>query len=99
MVLLEAMAMRCPVVATDIGGVNEIVVHESSGLLVRSHDPEAMAAAIARLLASSAERKRMGKAGRAHVEQHFSAEGMLNDYSRLYLELARGRVAREAPKD
>lgn len=93
MVLLEAMAMRCPVVATDIGGVREIVVHGETGLLVALDDPDALADAVLRLLAADAERTLMGQAGRRRVEQCFSSEGMLNAYARLYRELARGGVA------
>jgi glycosyltransferase involved in cell wall biosynthesis len=88
MVLLEAMAMRCPVVATDIGGVREIVVSGETGLLVAPDDPAALAQALLRLIASPDERSRMGAAGRKRVERHFGADGMLDAYSRLYRELA-----------
>lgn len=91
MVLLEAMAMRCPVVATDIGGVREIVVNEDTGLLVAPDDSEALARAVLRLLAANAERERMGEAGRRRVEQRFSAEKMLAAYARLYRNLAHAR--------
>ena len=91
MVLLEAMAMRCPVVATDIGGVREIVINEETGLLVAPGDPEALADAVLRLLAADAERERMGAAGRQRVEQHFGVEDMLAAYARLYRNLAPAR--------
>lgn len=87
MVLLEAMAMRCPVVATDIGGVREIVINEETGLLVAPGDPEALAEAVLRLLVTDATRERMAAAGRRRVEQHFSAENMLAAYTRLYRNL------------
>lgn len=88
MVLLEAMAMRRPVVAADIGGVREIVVSEETGLLVPPGDPDAMARALLRLLADEGERARMGAAGRLRVEQRFSAPQMLAAYARLYRDLA-----------
>jgi glycosyltransferase involved in cell wall biosynthesis len=88
MVLLEAMAMRCPVVAGDIGGVREIVVNEETGLLVAPNEPHALAAAIVRLLSSPGERARMGQAGRRRIEQRFTCEEMLQAYSLLYRQLA-----------
>jgi glycosyltransferase involved in cell wall biosynthesis len=87
MVLLEAMAMRCPVVATDIGGVREIVVAGETGYLVALDDPDAMAQAVLRLLAAPDQRERMGAAGRQRVERHFGAEAMLAAYADLYRKL------------
>ena len=91
MVLLEAMAMERPVVATDIGGVREIVVNAETGLLVKPEDPEALAEAVLRLLDANAERGKMGAAGRRRVEQHFGADGMLAAYARLYRDLVHTR--------
>lgn len=91
MVLLEAMAMRRPVVATDIGGVREIVVDGETGLLVPCADSGAMAAAIGRLVTNDGDRQRMGEAGRRRVEQVFGAPDMLAGYARLYRRLAVGR--------
>ena len=83
---LEAMACECPVVATRVGGIPEAVADGETGTLVpfdqkeppdfEPRDPERfaqdLAAAIDRLLADPASRQRMGKAGRARVEKHFS---------------------------
>jgi glycosyltransferase involved in cell wall biosynthesis len=91
MVLLEAMAMRRPVVATDIGGVREIVINEETGLLVALDDPEALANAVLHLLGDDAKRERFGEAGRRRVKERFSAEGMLDAYGRLYRNLAPAR--------
>jgi glycosyltransferase involved in cell wall biosynthesis len=91
MVLLEAMAMRCPIVATDIGGVREIVINEETGLLVALDDPEALANAVLHLLGDDAKRERFGEAGRRRVKERFSAEGMLDAYGRLYRNLAPAR--------
>ena len=97
MVLLEAMALERPVVATDFGGVREIVVNEQTGLVVPLEDSEAFAAAVARLLSSDAERAHMGAAGRRQVEQCFGAKDMLAAYASLYRNLVnehRSRVGR-----
>ncbi len=91
MVLLEAMAMRRPVVATDIGGVREIVENEKTGLLVPLDDPAALSAAVLRLLAAEEERTRFGSAGRRRVEDEFSAERMLEAYGSMYRRMAKNR--------
>ena len=88
MVLLEAMAAQRPVVATDIGGVREIVVQGETGLLVPAGDAAAFAEASLRLLASPAERQRMGEAGRLRMQSRFSLEKMVTAYASLYRGLA-----------
>jgi glycosyltransferase involved in cell wall biosynthesis len=72
-VVLEAMALGRPVIATRAGGPMDIVEDGRSGLLVAPGDASEMAAAIELLLESDAERRRIGAAGRARVRAHFSA--------------------------
>ncbi|MBL9032774.1 MAG: glycosyltransferase [Phycisphaerae bacterium] len=67
MVCLEAMALGAPVVASDAGGLAEIVEHERSGLLVPAGDAGALAAAIGRMLADADVRARLASAGPARV--------------------------------
>lgn len=62
----EAMACETPVVATDVGAVNEVVL-PGTGRLVPAAQPAALAAAIRELLADPAQRAAMGRAGRAHM--------------------------------
>jgi glycosyltransferase involved in cell wall biosynthesis len=96
MVLLEAMAMERPVVATNIGGVREIVVDGDTGVLVEQDNPDHFADALVRLLEAEPERTRMGRSGRRHVEQHFNSRRMLEAYAGLYRSLVdRGRPGRE----
>jgi glycosyltransferase involved in cell wall biosynthesis len=73
-VIIEGMAASKPVVATDGGGVPEIVVDGVTGLLVPMKDASAMADAICRLLADSALAHRMGAAGLQRVREHFTIE-------------------------
>ena len=87
--LLDAMACGKPVVATTVGGIPEVVVHEETGLLVPPRDPAAMAAALVRLLADSGLRQQMGEAGLARVRTHFSAETMVKNTLRVYQQVAR----------
>jgi alpha-maltose-1-phosphate synthase len=80
-VFLEAMAHGLPCIATTSDAMPEIVAHGESGLLVPPDDVDALAAALAALLADVPLRRRMGAAGRARVEAQFTwahvAERML----------------------
>ena len=87
LVLIEAMAMNCPVIATRAGGPLEIVEDGVSGLLTRPGDPPALAEAICALLADPARRRRIADAGRARVEAHYSLEAFRGAIARLYSEL------------
>jgi glycosyltransferase involved in cell wall biosynthesis len=66
-VLMEAMAMKIPVVATEIMGVPELVDDGVSGLLVPPARPDELAKALVRLLGEPALRERMGEEGRRRV--------------------------------
>jgi glycosyltransferase involved in cell wall biosynthesis len=69
---LEAMASGKPLVATDIPGCREVVVHGETGFLVPPRDPAALAAALARLIDDAALRARFGEAARRRAEENFS---------------------------
>ncbi len=71
--LLEAMAAGVPVVATNVGGIPEIVTHEESALLVPPGDTDRLAAAMAELLADTSLAKRFVERGRALVLEHSPA--------------------------
>jgi len=72
--LLEAAACGRPLIATDVPGCREIVLHEKTGLLVPVDDPQALAAAILRLVRSSQQRIRLGVAARRLVDERFAAD-------------------------
>ncbi len=82
--LLEGAASGLPVVATHVGAVPEVVVPEVTGLLVEPGSPEALAAAIERLIASPALRSNFGQAGQGRVAEEFSAERMAQEYLKAY---------------
>lgn len=71
--LVEAMSMGLPVVTTDVGAILELVEDGITGLVVREHDPDALAAALARLMDNSPLRERMGKASRGRVISEFDS--------------------------
>jgi glycosyltransferase involved in cell wall biosynthesis len=87
LVLIEAMAAGLPVVATQVGGIPEVVVHGETGLLVPPEDAGALAAAIRQVLADPALAARMGEAGRIRAAACFSAERMAEQTVALYREL------------
>jgi len=72
--LLEAAAFGRPLIATDVPGCREIVIHEKTGLLVPVDDPQALAAAILRLVRSSPQRVLFGVAARRLVDERFAAD-------------------------
>jgi glycosyltransferase involved in cell wall biosynthesis len=84
---LEAMAACLPVVATDVGGTAEAVVDGETGLLVPPANPHRLAAAILSLVSDRERRVQMGSAGRARVEQRFSARVAAKTLGMLYLQL------------
>lgn len=82
--LLEAMACGLPVVATRVTGHVDAVVDGVTGFLTRPGDPEALAVSVARLLDDPELRRRMGRAGSARVEAHFTLDRMVTELARLY---------------
>jgi glycosyltransferase involved in cell wall biosynthesis len=71
-VCAEAMAHGRPVVASRVGGLLDLVVHEETGLLVPPRDVEALRAALTRLLDDRELRERMGMKARERIKEHFS---------------------------
>jgi colanic acid/amylovoran biosynthesis glycosyltransferase len=86
--LLEAMALGAPVVSTRVGGIAELVVHEQTGLLVPERDPEALADALAKVLADQSLAAGLAERGRLHVEAKFSLERSVAELRTLFSEAA-----------
>jgi len=91
-VAVEAGIMCRPVVATDAGGLEEIVVNQETGLVVDREDPEALVGAMRGILADPARADRMGRAGRLRAQTMFSAESYMAAYEELYQRAAEGRL-------
>ena len=85
-VLVEAMAAGAPVVATNVGGVPEVVIDGETGVLVQPRDPRDMADALVRLLRSKSERRRLIDNGRRHAAR-FDLAIMVDRFAGLYAEL------------
>ena len=91
--LLEAMARRVPVVASDVGGIPEVVTDGVDGRLVPPGDPVALAGAIVELLRDPDLRRRLGDAGHATVAERFSIDAQVRRIQAVYdEELARAGV-------
>lgn len=86
-VLLEAMAARRAVVATDVEGSAEVVVPGETGWLVPSGDADALARALHQAAADPDLLRTMGEAGRCRVEARFTLPAMVRAYDRLWTRL------------
>ncbi len=87
--LVEAMSMGKPCVASNVGGIKEILVDRENGLLVEPDNPRALAARIAWLLEHPDEARRMGEAAARTAAERFDARVMTEQLTRLYLECVR----------
>jgi glycosyltransferase involved in cell wall biosynthesis len=86
-VLLEAMVLGKPVIATKVGGVVDVVDDGKTGLLIPPNNPTLLSQAIIRLLSDGDLRNRMGRAGRDKIGVKFSAKTMVAQIQKIYEEL------------
>ncbi|NQT81153.1 MAG: glycosyltransferase family 4 protein [Candidatus Aminicenantes bacterium] len=85
-VLVEAMALGKPIVASNVGGIPDLVTHGKNGFLVPPKNPEKLAKYIQILIGDKEKRKKMGQAGKEMVK-NFSKEKMVEKIANLYEEL------------
>ena len=85
--LLQAGQVHTPVIASQVGGIPEIILQGKTGALVPPQDPHALAAAITALLADPARCAAYGEALSAHVAQNFSAASMIQQTTATYREM------------
>lgn len=83
-VLLEALAMGCPVIASRVNGVPELIEDHKNGLLVPPRDSPALAAAIREILGDPTAASKMGAVGRAVVRERFTADRMVADTTAIF---------------
>ncbi|MEJ7569033.1 MAG: glycosyltransferase family 4 protein [Gaiellaceae bacterium] len=86
-VVIEALAAGCPVVATSVGGVPDVIREGVDGFLVPAGDVEALAERLARLAGDPELRATMGEAGRESVPARYAVERLVNDVDELYRSL------------
>ena len=83
-VLLEALAMGCPVVASRVNGIPELIEEGKTGLLVPARDLQALALAIQELLNDPVAASRMGAAGRTVVREQCTADRMVANTTAIF---------------
>jgi N-acetyl-alpha-D-glucosaminyl L-malate synthase BshA len=82
--ILEAMCFACPSVAAAVGGIPEVVVSGSSGLLVLAGDADAFARAVETLIRDPSRRAELGRNAKQRARELFSADAIVPRYERLY---------------
>ena len=90
LVALEAMACGAPVVASNVGGLPEVIEHGTSGYMFDVGDIDAMAEAGLRILGDDEHWRSLSEAGRALAEERFSSERVVPQYERYYEQVLRG---------
>jgi glycosyltransferase involved in cell wall biosynthesis len=85
--VMEYMEAALPVVATRVGGVPDLIEEGANGLLVERRDPDALAAALARLLRDREAAAEMGRRGRERRRSEFTIDGTVRTLERMYEDL------------
>jgi glycosyltransferase involved in cell wall biosynthesis len=91
--ITEGMSLAKPAVVTNVGGVEEMVTHEETGLVVPMNDPGALAAGILRLLCEPATCRRLGAAAQQRYQRHYRPECMSRALEELFVDLIGRRRA------
>ena len=89
--ILESMAARRPVIASNVGGIPEIIKHDHTGLLVPPEDPQELADALRHILNDGELRSRLMNSAEQHLKQNFTLDEMLKSTKQAYLACAAGR--------
>ena len=82
--LLEAMALARPVVATDTGGISEVLKNQRNGLVIPKASSESIVDAISYFIEKPQTAKALGTAAQKHIETQFSLSRMYDDYIKIY---------------
>jgi glycosyltransferase involved in cell wall biosynthesis len=82
--LLEAMSFSLPIVATDVGGIPEVVLDGQTGWLVKSRDSDALAGSILAALRSPYKMLEYGQRGKLRLQNTFSVQRMIFDTEKIY---------------
>jgi colanic acid/amylovoran biosynthesis glycosyltransferase len=94
--VMEAQAMKLPVVCSDADGLGENVVHGETGYVVPRRDPQSLAERLAELGREPNLRERMGAAGRQRVRTHFVPADQILAFDRWYRRTLAGEASNSA---
>jgi glycosyltransferase involved in cell wall biosynthesis len=83
-VLIEALRNRKPIVASKVGGIVDLIKHDETGLLVPEKSPEALAAAVLRILTNPGLAHRLGEQGCAHAAKFFDWERLTDQLEAIF---------------
>jgi glycosyltransferase involved in cell wall biosynthesis len=97
-VAIEAMASGCPVVATSVGGMPDVVRHGENGVLVPPRSRRELAEGISKILRDQPLRASLGEKARADVRERFDSRRMIADRERLYLGLLAAKDSGREPR-
>lgn len=92
--LTQGIGLGIPAVATAVGGVPEVIIHEQTGLLVPPNEPAPVAAALLRLQQSPDLRRQLGDNGKRHALKRYDLSVMLDDTLRAYADILREKAGR-----
>jgi len=90
-VQIEAMASGCAVIATDVGGIPEVVINGETGLLIPPFSSEEIANAVMLLLMDEKKRDELARKGRERVLKRHSMDNQIKDYIRAYKDMLGGK--------
>jgi glycosyltransferase involved in cell wall biosynthesis len=89
--ILEAMVAKKPVIATNVGGIPEVVIDGETGFLVEPKNPKVIAEKIIFLLKNPERAKEMGESGYQRIKNYFTLEKMAREHEKLYEELIKNQ--------
>jgi glycosyltransferase involved in cell wall biosynthesis len=97
-VILEAMSLARPIVASDVGGIGEAILDGQSGLLTTARDEHSLARALTEMLGSPSLAERLGETARRRVLSEFTTTAMIDRLLGVYEETLRGPGSLAAPR-
>jgi glycosyltransferase involved in cell wall biosynthesis len=91
-VFTEALASGCPVIASDVGGIKDVVIHNLTGIMVPERDPKAIADRIRKLITNNSFRDQLRDAGLCWVKDRFDHQVVADRYAEVIQQV--GTVSR-----